>query len=230
MKNIAVIPARGGSKRLHRKNIIDFCGKPMLVHTVEAALSTQLFQKVVVSTEDCEIADIAYRAGAVVDMRAAYLSSDTATVAEVCLDYLSREASAGHEYDALCCCYATAPMRTAKDIVETMSLLEVGKCDFSVAITNFSHYPHQALNKNIDGYLVPVWPEIVQSQAKSMGEIYAGNGSTYAVNVNAFLKFSEFYGPLMKGYFMPFMRSIDIDSYEDYELALAIAKYTGFSK
>lgn len=228
MKRIAVIPARGGSKRLPRKNILDFRGTPILAYTVKAALATALFDRVVVSTEDQEIAAVARAAGAQVDMRRADLASDQSTVAEVCVDLLNREAQAGRQYELLCCCYATAPLRTADDIRATVGLIEPGRCDYAVAVTTFSHYPHQALKRNEQGVLIPMWPELANVRSERIGTLLAGNGSTYAVTVEAFLRDREFYGPGMRGHLMPFHRSIDIDTRDDYELALAVANHAGF--
>lgn len=229
MKRIAIIPARGGSKRLPRKNILDFRGKPVLAYTVAAALETGLFERVVVSTEDDEIAAAAAAAGATVDRRRVELATDKSTVADVCADLLEREALAGRCYDTLCCCYATAPLRSAADIAATVALLSPGHCDFAIAVTTFSHYPHQALRLDENGFLEPMWPDVAGLRSELVGTLLAGNGSTYAVTTEAFLRERDFYGPHMRGYPMPFHRSIDIDTREDYELALAVANHPGFS-
>ncbi|WP_035054064.1 acylneuraminate cytidylyltransferase family protein [Andreprevotia chitinilytica] len=228
MKWIAIIPARGGSKRLPRKNILDFQGRPMLAYTVAAALETGLFEQVIVSTEDDEIAAVAHAAGAQVDRRSPDLATDKSTVAEVCAELLQREAHAGRHYDGLCCCYATAPLRTAADIAATVGLIQPGQCEFAVAVTTFSHYPHQALRQDAQGGLAPMWPEAAGLRSEVIGTLLAGNGSTYAVTVEAFLRDRDFYGPGMRGYRMPFHRSIDIDTREDFELALAVANHAGF--
>ena len=111
---LAVIPARGGSKRLPRKNIVDFFGKPIIAYTIEAALGSGCFSRVLVSTEDSEISDIAIQHGAEVADRPADLAGDSATVVDVCVDILNREAAAGKEYDVLCCLYPAAPHSRGK--------------------------------------------------------------------------------------------------------------------
>lgn len=229
MKRIAIIPARGGSKRLPRKNILDFRGRPVLAYTVAAALESRLFDRVVVSTEDDAIATVAVAAGAFVDKRRDELATDQSTVADVCADLLERESRAGRSYDVLCCCYATAPLRNAADIAATLSLLEPGVCDFAVAVTTFSHYPHQALRIDEHGFLSSMWPDVANLRSDVVGTLLAGNGSTYAATTAAFLQYRDFYGPRMRGYAMPFHRSVDIDTREDFELALAIANHPGFS-
>jgi pseudaminic acid cytidylyltransferase len=227
MGRLAIIPARGGSKRLPRKNVADFLGKPIIAYTIEAALGTKLFDRVVVSTEDAEIADVATRYGAVVDRRDVALATDTATVAEVCLCVLGKERDAGREYDVLCCLYATAPLRNAWDIEATVRLLESERCDYAVAVTKYSYYPFQALKLTERGRLEPMWPEYVDRRSHEIGPLFAGNGSTYAVTVKAFESTRNFYGPNMRGHVMPPIRSVDIDEQEDLDVALCFARLGG---
>ena len=129
------------------KGMIPINGKPIIAHTISSALATSLFDRVVVSTEDAEIAEVAGGYGAEVDIRPQRLATDSATVVEVCEEFLDREFQAGRRYDTLCCLYATAPLRNAQDIAGTMELLDPAACDFSMAVTRFLHYPHQALRK-----------------------------------------------------------------------------------
>jgi len=135
MKRIAIIPARGGSKRLPRKNVADFLGKPIIAYTIEAALACHLFDKVAVSTEDREIADVARRFGASVILRPDALATDQSQVKDVCLHVLEQEAHAGRDYDGFGCLYATAPLRNVADISGTAGLIEPGVCEFSMAVT-----------------------------------------------------------------------------------------------
>ncbi len=224
MKILAVIPARGGSKRLPGKNIIDFFGKPVIAYSIEAALKAEIFERVVVSTEDDKIADIAISYGAEVEVRDPRLATDTARVLDVCLDLLDKEYKMGISYDILCCLYATAPLRSAIDIIKTVDLVQSGQCDFAVAVTKFHFSPHQALKNEKNGDLVPVWPELVELQSQKVPEMYADNGSTYAVRIPQFKKEKTFFGSNLKGYIMPRNRSVDIDSLEDLYIAKAYAK------
>lgn len=227
-KRLAIIPARGGSKRLPRKNILLFLGKPIIAYTIEAALESGQFERVVVSTEDTEIAEISRRFGAEVDIRPTVLATDSATVVGVCEEFLAREKSAGSEYDVLCCLYATAPLRTASDIVETIKLIEPNSCDFSMAVTRYAHYAHQALCKTEEFYLTPMWPNVVGLRSDVVGELVVGNGSTYCAEVSAFFRVKSFYGPRLRGYEMPLSRSIDIDTRDDFEMAEAMSKAIHF--
>jgi len=218
MKRVAIIPARGGSKRLPRKNIMPFMGKPMIAHSIAAASNSGLFDRVVVSTEDGEIAEVASQYGAELDMRDPGLATDSARVTDVCVDFLQREQAAGREYDVLCVLYATAPLRTAEYVEKVVSLIEPGSCDYALAVTRYELPPHQALRLMPDQSLAPMWPELVSQRADEIGELRVDNGSTYAVSVTAFLDNPSFYGPNLKGVEMPRERSVDIDTADDFEL------------
>jgi len=227
-KMVAVIPARGGSKRLPRKNILPFCGRPMLAWTVKVAIETGLFERVIVSTEDEEISKVAIEAGAEVDVRRPELASDTAKVAEVCLDLLNREKQKGRSYDVLCCLYATAPLRNTQDIVLTVEKVGVGKANYAVAVTKYDLPPHQALKVIEEELVIPMWPELVNERSDVIGELVVDNGSTYAVNVAEFKKTPGFFGEKLAVHVMPKERSIDIDEIDDFELALYHANKIGF--
>jgi pseudaminic acid cytidylyltransferase len=220
---IAIIPARGGSKRLPRKNILDFHGKPIIAYTIAAALDSGCFGKVVVSTDDSEIAEVAARHGAQIALRDPQLATDSATVAQVCLDLLAREEGEGNTWERFCCLYPTAPLRDATDIRATVALLERGVCDFAMAVTRFSHYPHQALKLTGDGVAEPMWPDLCQLRSDRLPELAADNGSTYAVFVDQFRQYKTFWGPRMKAHKMPLVRAIDIDTAEDFHFAWCLA-------
>lgn len=222
MKKLAIIPARGGSKRLPRKNILPFRGKPLLLWTCEAARDSGCFDTIVVSTEDEEIAQIARDAGFVVDERPKSLGSDTASCADVCLEFLDRSERAGIHYELLCCLYATAPLRTAEDMRQVMACL-TPDTDAVHAVCGYPHPPHQMLYQNSEGFLVPAFPLLVTKKSQEIPEGLIGNGSTYAIRVEALRKYRSFYPARIKGYRMPALRSIDIDTAEDFTLLEACA-------
>lgn len=220
LRFLGVIPARGGSKRFPRKNIMPFRGRPAIESTIAAARDSGIFTRWVVSTEDPEIGAIASRAGAVVDQRPEVLATDTATLADVCLDLLDREEKAGRSYDAICVMYAPAVLRDANDIRETCMLLEPGRCNFSQAVTRYDHYAHQALKLLPARAIEPMWPELADMNATDLPPLVCGNGSTYAALVPAFRAArGSFVGPLMRGYEMPRWKSVDVDYPEDLALA-----------
>lgn len=219
MLSLAVIPARGGSKRLPRKNIAEFMGKPIIAYTIEAALNSRLFDSVVVTTEDSEIAAVAESHGAQVHARPQHLARDDVGVVAVCLDLLDREAEIGRTFDRFTCLYPTAPLRTAIDIANVVALLEPGVCDFAIAVCTYSHPPHQALVRQDDGGLIPFLPDWVNRRSQDVPPLVVDNGSTYAVHVPAFQAHKSFYGPALRGHLMPRERSVDIDEVADLSLA-----------
>ena len=162
------------------------------------------------------------------DRRAPALASDSAGVVDVCIDLLDREAAAGRRWEVMACLYATAPMRIASDIRATVSLLEGGVCDFAMAVTSFDLSPYHAMRLAPDSRLSPVFPELIESQERDLPRLRVDNGSTYAVNVAEFQRHKTFYGPNLRGHDMPRMRSSDIDTPEDYELALWTARSINF--
>lgn len=230
MDAIAIIPARGGSKRLPRKNIVDFLGRPIIAYTIDAAHESGCFDRVVVSTEDDEIAGVAQRCGAVVEPRPSKLATDTVGVVDVCLDVLEREAARGRRWSILGCLYPTAPLRSAADIRATIALLQPGICEFAMGVTSYDLQPHLALKLAPDGGLAPMWPELIDCRASDLPPLRISNGTTYAVFADAFCRARTFYGPGLRGYDMPRKRSIDIDTIDDLDFAVWTATARGLDK
>lgn len=215
-----LIPARGGSKRLPRKNVVEFLGRPIIAYTIDAALACGLFDEVIVSTEDSEIAETALRYGATVARRESGLATDSARITDVCLDFLSRREAEEDCPDVLCVPLATAPMRGAQDIRNICELVTSGRHEFAMAVTGYDHPPYQALRDDGAGNLVPMWPDVVNLRSKELPTLYVDNGSTYCFSVPAFRMQQTLYGSRLGGYVMPRSRSVDIDDPTDFELAL----------
>jgi pseudaminic acid cytidylyltransferase len=226
MRSIAIIPARGGSKRLQRKNVIDFFDAPIIAYTIKAALESCFFDRVITSTDDSEIANVAAQYGSEVFIRSDHLASDEAQVKDVCISILSAESIEGRDYDVFSCLYPTAPLRNKSDILLTMELLNEVECNFSMGVTEYPYPPHQAL-KLQKGFLKPMWPELIEMRSQDVGKLYVDNGSTYCAKVEKFLLHKTFYGPGLRGHVMPFERSIDIDIEADLLLA---RNFYSFSK
>ena len=137
MKNLCIIPARGGSKRIPRKNVKSFLGKPMLAYSIEAAMATNLFDEVMVSTDDDEIAEVARQYGAKVPfMRSSETANDFATTADVLHEVIDKYKELGREFDNFCCVYATAPMVQSKDIISAYNRLQ--SSDFTIVYPSMS--------------------------------------------------------------------------------------------
>jgi CMP-N-acetylneuraminic acid synthetase len=227
LRRLAIIPARGGSKRLPRKNLLDFLGRPMFAYSVAAAHESALFDRVLVSTDDAEIADAARGFGAEVRDRPQALAGDGATVEEVCLHVLGEEEAAGRRYDQFACLYATAPLRTGEDVRAVVGLIEAGRHDFAMAVTQYGLSPLLALRPTADGELEPLWPEMIHGGMRRHRGLLVSNGSTYAATVSAFRRLRTFYGPGLRGHVMPAERSTDINTADDLDLALWKARRAG---
>ena len=224
MRGVCIIPARGGSKRLPRKNIADFLGRPILTHTVDAARESGVFERVVVSTEDPEIGDVARAAGAEIHERTHGLAGDTARLVDVCLAFLDDEERAGRRWDYFACLLATAPMRNADDVKRARALIEPGVCDFAMAVTTYPLPPLQALRTNEAGFLRPMFPDMINLRSQETPALFVDNGSTYIALVSAFREERTFYGSRLRGHVMPRERSVDIDEPFDLELARMLAQ------
>lgn len=223
---VAIIPARGGSKRLPRKNVADFLGRPIIAYTIDAAKESNCFDRIVVSTDDREIAEIGNRCGAEIEHRDQALATDAATLVQVCQAFLERELAAGRNWSQLACLYATAPLRTASDISATMNLLEPGVCDFAMGVSAYEYPAHSAMKLLAGGAMVPMWPELINLRASELAPLRANNGTTDVVNTEAFLEARTFYGPGLRGYDMPRWRAIDIDTAEDLKFARWLAQHS----
>lgn len=225
MRRIAILPARGGSKRLPGKNVVEFFGKPIIGYTIEAALETKLFDRVVVSSDDPRILEVSRRFGAETDERPAHLATGSAHLVDVCLDLLDREAARGRDYDQFCMIHATSPLRRAADICAVMALLEPGACEFAAAVTEYNLPAHQALKSGKNGFLAPMWPDLVSVQSHDVPPLRAGNGSTYAASVEAFREQRTFFGQPMRGHLMSRFRSVEIDVEEELSMSKLFKAY-----
>ena len=221
---IAIIPARGGSKRLPRKNILPLKGRPMLSYSIAAAQECGLFESVIVSTEDEEIARIASAERAHVIERPKDIATDKAGGVEVCLHTLDMMVSEGKEVDVFCCIYATAVFISPIDLVESFDMLELSpKSDFVMGVSEYPIHPFKAMHENREGFLTPQWPNEIIKKSQEVPRFLASNGTFYWARTDAFRKTKSFYGAKLKGCEIPPERAIDIDTPADYERAKMIA-------
>lgn len=214
--NIAIIPARGGSKRLPRKNIVEIEGKPVLAWSVAAALDCHLFDRVIVSTDDEEIAAVGRQAGAEVLMRPSDLGGDNVTVERVCLHVLEQDRQErGQHADAFCCLYATGALRLPTDIANAHTLLVPGQFDFVMSVKEYESSPYQALAVSADNGLQLMWPDLCFTPRTQRPPVVVDAGSIYWCTTAAFLAAPNFYGPSLRGYPLPRERAVDLDTEED---------------
>ncbi|NNE84062.1 MAG: acylneuraminate cytidylyltransferase family protein [Alphaproteobacteria bacterium] len=218
MQRIAIIPVKRRSRRLPEKNIRLFNGAPMFVHTIAAAQDSELFSRIVVSTSDPEIMATARANGAEVHTRDVELDKDAARLVEVCTAVLDAETAMSRDYDLMVLLMATAPLRTAADIVSVVDLAEREPSGGALAVTKYSHPAHQALKVDADGTAGAMWPDLVAKREEEMPQLRVDNGSTYALHVGSFLEEKTFYVKSLRAYEMPRHRSVDLDDMEDLAL------------
>ena len=227
MKNIAIIPARGGSKRIPRKNIKPFMGKPIIAYSIEAAMQSELFDEVMVSTDDEEIAEIARKYGAKVPfMRSAETSNDYAGTADVILEVLKKYKDLGREFDTICCIYSTAPFGTSGKLMEAYSKLTDG-IDFVFTCVAYS-YPVQRSLHIVDGKISMVYPEYAASRSQDLEPIYHDAGQFYVAQVESFVQERTFWGKNTVGLVLSELEVQDLDTLTDW--TLAEMKYKLFHK
>jgi N-acylneuraminate cytidylyltransferase len=218
--NIAIIPARGGSKRIPRKNIKLFCGKPILAYSILAAQKTQLFDRIIVSTDDREIADIALEWGADVPfMRPGTLSDDYATTIDVikhALEWLNKN---DRIYDHACCIYATAPFVRVSDLKKGYNLLKNESISFSFPVTTFPSSIFRALQLTPDNRLKMFQPEHLNTRTQDLLEAYHDVGQFYWGKASAFLKNASIFSEISSPIIIPRYLAQDIDTPEDWEQA-----------
>lgn len=227
---LAMIPARGGSKRLPRKNILPFFGQPIIRYTVEAALRSECFDRVIVTTDDPEVANVAGGPGVEIAVRKPELADDRATLVDVALDLLEAEERCNRNYSAICVLYATSPLRTSDDIRSTMALLEPGICDFALCASEYDLPPYRALKLTGGNFVEPMWPDLVAARSSDMPRLVVNNGSTFAANVSAFRAAKEFFGTRTRIHLMPRARSTDIDDIAGFDEARAKAAQLGWKE
>lgn len=220
---VAIIPARGGSKRLPRKNILEIMGRPMLSYPIGAALESGLFSQVIVSTEDEKISQIAESVGARVVERPHDLAGDRATVVQVCLHTLSLLDQEQGSPDRFCCIYPTAVFITAADLKASVRLLDENPpADAVMGVSDYNLPPVQAL-KTVGGFLRPKWPEYVRLQSQLQPKLVGDTGTIYWARTEAFAAETSFYARKLKGFPIPRKRAVDIDTPEDLDLARTLA-------
>ena len=226
--NIAIITARGGSKRIYQKNIKHFCGKPILEYSILAALESEEFDEVMVSTDDETIALIARQCGANVPfLRSANTSGDFSTTSEVLIEVLNQYREIGKEYDFGCCIYPTAPFVTAEKLKSAMNLLKQTKADTVMPVVKFS-FPPQRCVVIEDNRLQMKWPEHLNSRSQDLEPFYHDCGQYCGFNVNKFLQNGKLLGDNTVPIITSELEVQDIDSIEDWEIAEI--KYQIFSK
>jgi pseudaminic acid cytidylyltransferase len=217
---IAVIPARGGSKRIPRKNIRPFAGKPMIGHSIECALRSGLFDRVVVSTDDDEIAEVARQFGAEVPFqRPPELSDDHSGTTEVIAHAVRWLKDDGTDVTAACCIYATAPFIREADLAAALAKLESGAWQYVFSATTFAFPIFRSFRMTAADGVEMFYPQHFATRSQDLPEALHDAGQFYWGRVNAWLNNARFFEAESTVLTIPRWRVQDIDTLEDWERA-----------
>ena len=219
MSSIAIITARGGSKRIPRKNISDFCGKPMIAYSIEAALGAEIYDEVMVSTDSEEIAEIAKKYGANVPfMRSEKNSSDFATTKDVLMEVLSEYEKRGRIFDDMTCIYPTAPFVTAKKLKEAIGIFRETGSSLLIPVVQFSYPPQRAyVIKN--GKLSFKWEKFRYSRSQDLEPFYHEAGQFYCYKIKDYIAADGAIKDNIVPFILPETEVQDIDTEEDWKMA-----------
>ncbi|MCG9101362.1 pseudaminic acid cytidylyltransferase [Laribacter hongkongensis] len=222
--NIAIIPARGGSKRIPRKNIKNFFGKPMIAWSIETARSSEMFDQIIVSTDDPEIADVARQWGAKVPfMRPANLSGDKTGATAVIAHATAWAIDNGMELEGVCCLLATAPFVKVGDLEAGWKLFATGKWDFVFSATDFASPIFRAFKLQTKGGIEMFFPENFHVRSQDLSLALHDAGQFYWGKPTAWLEERRVFGESSTVIHVPRWRVQDIDTTEDWERAELLA-------
>jgi len=223
---VAIIPARGGSKRLPRKNILDFGGRPMLAWTIEAACQTSLFDRIVVSTEDEEIARIAVNAGAEVPFLRDSLHDDITPISDVTIAAVTKLRDIFDEdYETTVQLMANCPLREANDIRAAIAAFDTSGGNFQISCTRFGWLnPWWALQLDINGHGEWMFPDAARSRSQDLAPLYSPTGAIWIARTRALEQAGTFYGPGHRFEPLAWHAAVDIDDAEDLALARTVFK------
>jgi N-acylneuraminate cytidylyltransferase len=223
---VAVIPARGGSKRIPRKNIRQFAGKPMIAYSIDCALESGLFDRVIVSTEDEEISRVARAFGADVPFaRPLELAGDHIDTAEVVAHAVRHLIDAGTALSAVCCIYATAPFMRQEDLKRGLAIFQTGTMNYVFAATTFAAPIFRAFKESTGGGLEMIFPEHYATRSQDLPEVLHDAAQFYWGRPQAWLQKARVFDQFSAVVMIPRWRVQDIDTEDDWARAESIAAY-----
>lgn len=218
--NLAIIPARGGSKRIPGKNSKSFLGRPIITYSIEAALNSGLFKEVMVSTDDDKIAEISTKSGAIVPFRRSFKNADDfATTANVIEEVLITYAKDDIHFQNVCCIYPTAPFITVEVLKESFQVLLLDKVDSVFPVQQFDYPIWRSFNMNDEGSLSLNFPENLSKRSQDLPSAYHDAGQFYWLNVERFLETKAIFTKKSKGIVVNALHAHDIDTLDDWKMA-----------
>lgn len=225
MKRIAIIPARGGSKRIPRKNVIDFDGKPMIAWTIEAALTSQCFDDVLVSTDSEEIAEVSIAAGASAPFLRQENADDAAPSSTATISALKQAESYWHtRFDRVAQLMPNCPLRDAQQIRTAVDHFQAHNLNYQISCFRFGWMnPWWAVKLNADKVPSQFFPQALGKRSQDLEPLYCPTGAIWIAGRDALLEAGTFYGPDHRYLPMDWMAAVDIDDMDDCRMALALA-------
>lgn len=219
-KCVAIITARGGSKRIPKKNIKDFCGLPIIAYSIKEAIKCEMFDEVMVSTDSQEIADIARKYGAVVPfMRSKKNSGGYATTEDVIIEVIENYKQLGKDYEYACCIYPTAPFITSDKLVEAMDKMKENNPSIVIPVVQFSYPPQRCLIIDDSGYARFKYPQYVTTRSQDLEKEYHDAGQFYIYNVEKLIASNGIIEDDFVPIILPDICVQDIDTLQDWEIA-----------
>jgi len=220
MNIVAIIPARGGSKRIPRKNVRDFAGKPMIAHAITAAVTSGVFSRVVVSTDDLEVAKIAREYGAESPfLRPEHLATDTAALMPVIRHALDELGKGGIQIDAAFCLYATAVFMNPARLQEAAAVLNAGGADFVLTVSDYDYPVQRSMKLDAQGTLHFSEPEYALSRSQDLDARVHDAGQFFGGTVAAIRKHDVVVHARCRPVHVPRYEAVDIDTPEDWRFA-----------
>ncbi|MDH0718432.1 pseudaminic acid cytidylyltransferase [Acinetobacter junii] len=217
---IAIIPARGGSKRIPRKNIKDFCGKPMIAWSIEVAIKSACFDRIIVSTDDEEIAETAKKYGAEVPfIRPKELADDYTGTNDVVCHAIKWLKNSGVNPSEVCCIYATAPFIQVDDLQQAYMKLLESDCNYVFSVTSYAFPIQRAIKVSEDNRTEMFCPEYENTRSQDLDEAYHDAGQFYWGTTIAWLNQDSVFNLNSMAYILPRYRVQDIDTLEDWQRA-----------
>lgn len=227
---IAIIPARGGSKRVPGKNILPLAGKPLIAYTIEAALTSALFGRVVVSTDSEEIADVARTNGADVPfLRSSQISDDVTPVSAATADALERLDPDGTQYKIVAQLMANCPLRTAADLVSSYKQFSETRSDAQISVVRYGwQNPWWAMRRDAGSFaLDPLFPREMSARSQDLPELFCPTGAIWWGKTSVIREQRTFHIPGRTGWEISWQHGVDIDTPEDMEFAEALLGMSG---
>jgi N-acylneuraminate cytidylyltransferase len=224
--SLAVIPCRGGSKRVPKKNIRDLCGKPAVAYTIDAALESGIFQAVVVSTDSEEIAEVARARGADVPfLRNAELADDFTPVSAVTLDTLERLDPDGSRFAHVAQLMANCPLRTADDIRASHAQFLESGAGSQISVMEYGWLnPWWAMTKDQRHTLSPIFKDMTTTRSQDQPPLFCPTGVIWWAKADLLRQHGTFYAPGYCGWAIPWQRGVDIDTEDDWKMAELLMK------